>query len=30
MTLRDGQITAVREYLDTQQVYATWFAAKSR
>ncbi|HVF61654.1 MAG TPA: nuclear transport factor 2 family protein [Thermoanaerobaculia bacterium] len=30
MTLRDGKIAAVREYLDTQQVYATWFAAKSR
>jgi hypothetical protein len=26
MTVRDGRICAVREYLDTQHVYATWFA----
>lgn len=26
MTLRDGKICAVREYLDTQHVLATWFA----
>ena len=30
MTLRDGKISAVREYLDTQQVYATWFAASGQ
>ena len=30
MTLRDGKISAVREYLDTQQVYATWFAVTGR
>lgn len=26
MTFRDGKISAVREYLDTQHVHATWFA----
>lgn len=25
MTFRDGKICAVREYLDTQHVFATWF-----
>ena len=25
MTFRDGKIAAVREYLDTQHVFATWF-----
>jgi len=25
ITIRDGKISAVREYLDTQHVYATWF-----
>ena len=25
MTMRDGRISAVREYLDTQHVFATWF-----
>lgn len=25
MTFRDGKISAVREYLDTQHVFATWF-----
>jgi uncharacterized protein len=25
MTIRDGQISEVREYLDTQHVFATWF-----
>ena len=25
MTIRDGKISAVREYLDTQHVLATWF-----
>src|SRR4030095_4533765 len=25
MTIRDGKISAVREYLDTQHVFATWF-----
>lgn len=25
MTMRDGKISAVREYLDTQHVFATWF-----
>ena len=25
MTIRDGRISAVREYLDTQHVFATWF-----
>ena len=25
ITLRDGKISAVREYLDTQHVFATWF-----
>jgi ketosteroid isomerase-like protein len=27
MTFRDGKICAVREYLDTQHVHATWFQA---
>ena len=27
MTLREGKISAVREYLDTQHVLATWFQA---
>lgn len=27
MTIRDGQISEVREYLDTQHVFATWFQA---
>jgi|SRR5687767_9629713 uncharacterized protein len=26
LTIRDGKIAAVREYLDTQHVYETWFA----
>lgn len=26
ITVRDGRISAVREYLDTQHVHATWFA----
>ena len=26
LTIRDGKIAAVREYLDTQHVVATWFA----
>jgi ketosteroid isomerase-like protein len=26
LTFRDGKISAVREYLDTQHVHATWFA----
>jgi ketosteroid isomerase-like protein len=26
LTVRDGKIVAVREYLDTQHVVATWFA----
>jgi ketosteroid isomerase-like protein len=26
LTVRDGKIAAVREYLDTQHVVATWFA----
>lgn len=26
MTFRDGKIAAVREYLDTQHVFAVWFA----
>ena len=26
ITIRDGKISAVREYLDTQHVFATWFA----
>lgn len=26
LTLRDGKIATVREYLDTQHVYATWYA----
>ena len=25
MTIRDGKISSVREYLDTQHVFATWF-----
>ncbi len=25
MTIRDGKIREVREYLDTQHVFATWF-----
>jgi len=25
MTIRDGKIHEVREYLDTQHVFATWF-----
>jgi ketosteroid isomerase-like protein len=25
MTVRDGKISEVREYLDTQHVFATWF-----
>lgn len=25
VTLRDGKISGVREYLDTQHVFATWF-----
>lgn len=25
ITIRDGKISAVREYLDTQHVFATWF-----
>ena len=25
LTLRDGKLSEVREYLDTQHVYATWF-----
>jgi ketosteroid isomerase-like protein len=25
MTIRDGRISEVREYLDTQHVFATWF-----
>jgi uncharacterized protein len=25
LTIRDGRIKTVREYLDTQHVYATWF-----
>ena len=25
ITVRDGKISAVREYLDTQHVFATWF-----
>lgn len=27
MTVREGKISAVREYLDTQHVFATWFQA---
>lgn len=27
MTLREGKISAVKEYLDTQHVLATWFQA---
>jgi uncharacterized protein len=26
LTIRDGKIAAVREYLDTQHVYETWYA----
>jgi ketosteroid isomerase-like protein len=26
ITFRDGKVCAVREYLDTQHVFATWFA----
>lgn len=25
LTIRDGRISSVREYLDTQHVFATWF-----
>ena len=25
ITIRDGKVSAVREYLDTQHVFATWF-----
>jgi uncharacterized protein len=25
LTVREGKISAVREYLDTQHVFATWF-----
>ena len=25
MTIRDGKVARVREYLDTQHVFATWF-----
>jgi uncharacterized protein len=25
ITLRDGKISAIKEYLDTQHVFATWF-----
>jgi ketosteroid isomerase-like protein len=25
LTIREGKISSVREYLDTQHVYATWF-----
>jgi ketosteroid isomerase-like protein len=25
MTIRDGRISEVKEYLDTQHVFATWF-----
>jgi len=27
ITIRDGKISEVREYLDTQHVFATWFQA---
>jgi ketosteroid isomerase-like protein len=27
LTVRDGKVVAVREYLDTQHVVATWFAS---
>ncbi len=27
MTIRDGKVVRVREYLDTQHVFATWFQA---
>ncbi len=27
LSFRDGRVSAVREYLDTQHVYAVWFAA---
>jgi uncharacterized protein len=30
LTIRDGKIAAVREYLDTQHVVATWFAPTSQ
>ena len=30
MTFRDGKISAVREYLDTQHVFATWFQPEGR
>jgi ketosteroid isomerase-like protein len=26
LTIRDGKIAAVREYLDTQHVFETWYA----
>jgi hypothetical protein len=29
MTIRDDKIKAVREYLDTQPVFATWFQPES-
>ena len=29
ITLRDGKLARIREYLDTQHVYETWFAAAS-
>lgn len=29
LTIRDGEIAAVREYLDTQHVVATWFSPKA-
>ncbi len=29
ITIRGGKIAAVREYLDTQHVFATWFAPES-
>lgn len=25
LTIRDGKISSVREYLDTQHVFAIWF-----
>ncbi len=28
MTIRDGKVSAVREYLDTQHVVATWFQSE--
>jgi hypothetical protein len=30
ITVRDGKIAAVREYLDTQHVVATWFAPQEQ